>query len=176
MAQVNNTPKIVGGAVVSAVILIGLLFFVLGSEDASISSTQSVSTAESQAQQIDTDASASEALQETDTTDEQSTATSSVFVDGAYSASTVYASPGGNDGIGVEIVLANNQIQSLDIIREESNNTSVRWVDRFVAEVFTAVEGQDLDEADVDKLGGASLTQAAFNDLLDDIRSQALAS
>ena len=159
MTEANNTPKIVGGLLVSAAIIAGILFLITSSGSDTVTQEQTQSTDVSQVEESATAVVAAE------------------FLDGIYSASSSYTVPNGDvEPISVEIELANNQITSLSFDVEASNGTSEQWQGRFTPLVEDAVVGEDLNEADVSRLGGASLTSAAFNDLLDDVRAQALDS
>ncbi len=158
MEESNNTPKLVGGLLISAAVIAGILFLVLNSDSDSLTQEDTQTAEVSQVEESATAAVAAE------------------FTDGTFTSNSTYRVPNGDEeAISVEIVLANNEIVSLEFDVQATNSTSEQWQGRFSPLIEDAVVGEDLEEADVSRLGGASLTSAAFNDLLDDVRAQALA-
>ncbi|MEM6997752.1 MAG: hypothetical protein AAF413_02460 [Patescibacteria group bacterium] len=96
------------------------------------------------------------------------------YADGTYSATKTYRVPEGHtDEISIELSLKDDVISSIVVDTVATNNESVEHQDKFDPLIVGEVEGKSLDEADISRLGGASLTSSAFNDLLQAVRNEA---
>jgi uncharacterized protein with FMN-binding domain len=177
MNQANNTPKVIGAFVISAVLLIGA-YFVLAqnSEDAGsatdvVVTTPSDNTANTPQPEATTTEQTTAEPSPTETTEQVVTST---YTDGTYSASGTYRVPGGDiEDISIDVTLDGDIISAIVVDTVATNEDSVEYQSGFDAAINGTVEGQDLDDADVFRLGGASLTSNAFNDLLEGIRNSA---
>lgn len=90
------------------------------------------------------------------------------------STATTYKSPGGEDKIGFTVVLdGSGMITDLKTEMMPSNPGSKQWQDAFTKAAPAALKGKKLsDLQNIDKVGGASLTTAAFNQALEQLKSQ----
>ena len=179
MNEANRTPRAIGAVVISAVLIIGA-YVVLAQnaeEEAADTSTVTVTT------QVSTETPSTEQTEtapaedtttpaETETATEQTPANN--YLNGTYSASGVYRVPGGDrEDISLQITIENDNVTALTVDTVATNGESAEYQAPFDAQINGEVIGQDIDDADVFSLGGASLTSAAFNDLLDAVRNEA---
>ena len=97
----------------------------------------------------------------------------SEYVDGTYSATGTYTTPGGPEDITVTVTLEDDLISSVNVQKEASSPTSSDFQESFAEGIASLVTGVDIDEADVDLVAGSSLTSRGFNEALEQIRQEA---
>lgn len=101
-----------------------------------------------------------------------SSAAGETYQDGTYSAIGVYGTA--NDkSIDVELTLEDGIIASVEVAGNTDNAISITYQNQFIAAIDAVVVGQPIANLEVDKVGGASATSEAFNDVLEDVRAQA---
>ena len=101
---------------------------------------------------------------------------SSSYRDGTYTATSSYIVPhGAQNSITGTVVVSSGKISSVTTTNDYSDHESANYIDWFEQEISPAVTGQDIGDVSVSRVGGASLTSSAFNDVLDTIRSKASA-
>lgn len=90
------------------------------------------------------------------------------------SVKTSYTNPGGSDEVGFTLV-----VDSTGVITDAktetlaTNPTSLIRQQSFASELPTVLKGKKLSElSQIDKVGGSSLTTAAFNKSLDQLKAQ----
>ncbi|GAB3161981.1 FMN-binding protein [Myceligenerans halotolerans] len=112
---------------------------------------------------------------ETDeTTSGQSTTdATSTYADGTYTAEGSYVSPGGTEAIEVELTIADGVVTTVTVTPEADNPTSAQYQEQFASGISAEVVGVALDELDVDKVAGSSLTSDGFADAVAQIAEQA---
>lgn len=93
------------------------------------------------------------------------------YRDGTYTADGWYG--GQPSRIGVRLTLAGGAIGSVNITTYATDPTSLGFQRDFAAAIPEAVVGKPIDQADVDRLAGASGTSEGWNSALDLIRDQA---
>ncbi|NDK90839.1 FMN-binding protein [Gordonia desulfuricans] len=147
------------GSVVAAVAAIGLATAACGSDDASAADETTAST---------TSATAS-----TDTS--AAVGTSDEYKNGTYTAVGHYQSPGGQQQIGVTVTLSNSTITALELDRSQTKGTSAQFQEKFASGIDALVVGKNIDDLDVSKVAGSSLTSGGFNDAITQIKTDALA-
>ena len=171
----SAAPKIAGTVVISAIILVTAYFILSGNQDSIDTSSQvTVSTA---AQVVDDAATPSAETQPAAATETPSAdVVVSTYTDGTYNATKSYRVPEGHtEEITVTLTLTGDVISGLAVDTVATNDESQEYQAGFDSSIQDEVSGQDLDDADVSRLSGASLTSSAFNDLLDAIRGEAQA-
>ena len=99
----------------------------------------------------------------------------SAFKNGTYTVSDTYSSPGGIEDIKVTLTLNNNTITDVSVVQEANNNESAEYQEKFQDSYKSKVVGKALSSLQLSRSSGASLTTNAFNDALDQLRSQAKA-
>lgn len=94
------------------------------------------------------------------------------YADGDYEANGTYANPGGQSSVNVELTLEGNVVTALTVTPEASG-TSRQYQDQFVSGIDDEVVGKSIDDLDVSKVSGSSLTSQGFNIALDEIKAEA---
>lgn len=110
----------------------------------------------------------------TESSDAATTA-SSTYADGTYEAEGSYTSPGGNETVGVSITLEGDVVTAVTVTPESENPTGTQYQTKFSSGIAAVVVGKDIDELDVSKVSGSSLTAAGFNDAVETIKADAAA-
>lgn len=144
--------------VVAAVAAVGLATAACGSDDATASDTTQSSGAAASA-----------------TSATGSAGGSGEYKSGTYSATGHYVSPGGPQQIGVTVTLDNATITKVDLDRSHTRGTSAEFQAKFAGGINSEVVGKNIDDLDVHKVSGSSLTSGGFNDAIAQIKSQARA-
>jgi hypothetical protein len=86
-----------------------------------------------------------------------------------------YQSPGGEQHLGVTVTLSNSVITALTVDTSQTKGTSADFQGKFKSGIDALVVGKSIDELDVSKVSGSSLTSGGFNDAIDQIKTEAAA-
>jgi uncharacterized protein with FMN-binding domain len=97
------------------------------------------------------------------------------YKDGDYDAEGSYTNPGGESKVEVELTLADNKITEVTVTPKAENGTSKQFQSKFAGGISGEVVGKSLDELDVSKVAGSSLTSTGFNAAIDEIKADAKA-
>jgi len=103
----------------------------------------------------------------------QSESLASPYRNGVYKVNGDYISPGGAEQIGVTIKLENGIIKESEVEVLATRETSVEMQNDFKDNFKPMVIGKSIDEVELSKVSGSSLTPLGFNDALDKIKNQA---
>lgn len=95
------------------------------------------------------------------------------YIDGEYTAFGEYRSPAGREEVEVSVVLADGVVEEIEFVGLAKNSTSVRYQTIFADNFEPLVIGQPIDEIELDKVSGSSLTSIGFNEAIDIIQEQA---
>ena len=113
------------------------------------------------------------------TTSETSSSTddtsSAAVNDGDYDAEGSYSNPGGQSSVRVDLTLTDGKIADIKVTPEATNGTSRGFQQKFASGIADEVVGKSLDELDVSKVSGSSLTSQGFNQAIDQIKADASA-
>ena len=96
------------------------------------------------------------------------------YTDGDYSAEGSYSSPGGTETIEVELSLEGDVVTAVTVTGDASNPNAERYQAEFEDGIAAEVVGKDIDDLDVSRVAGSSLTSGGFNDALETIKADAL--
>jgi hypothetical protein len=146
--------------VVAAVAAVGLATAACGSDDSSASDTTT------------TGAAASEAAGASGTASDPG-ATTGEYRNGTYTATGHYTTPGGEQQIGVTVTLDDSTITAVELDRSQTRGTSAEFQQKFASGIDAEVVGKNIDDLDVSKVSGSSLTSGGFNDAIAQIKTQA---
>ncbi|MFK0038845.1 hypothetical protein ACIQTW_03295 [Paenarthrobacter sp. NPDC090517] len=102
-----------------------------------------------------------------------STAVASSYRDGTYSSDGTYTSPNGQETVGVELTLAADKVSAVNITVHPSNPNTKKFQGEFASGIAAQIVGKDIDELNVSKVAGSSLTSGGFNEAVEQIKSQA---
>lgn len=94
------------------------------------------------------------------------------FKDGTFTVPSDYVSPGGQDSIDVTLTLAGSVVTDASVTGHPSNPKSQEYQDGFTAAYKPLVVGKRLDQLQLDRVSGASLTTAAFNQAVAQVEAQ----
>lgn len=118
--------------------------------------------------------SSSEAAPETEASSAPA-ADASPYADGTYEADGSYTSPGGNESVGVSLTLEGGTVAAVTVTPESENPTGQQYQERFAGGISGEIVGKPLDELEVTKVAGSSLTSGGFNDAVETIKADAAA-
>ena len=96
------------------------------------------------------------------------------YKDGTYSADGNYKSPNGTETVGVQLTLAGGTVSAVEITEHPSNPNTRKFQGQFASGIADQVVGKSLDEINVSKVAGSSLTSGGFNQAVEAIKAQAL--
>lgn len=99
----------------------------------------------------------------------------STYRNGEYSATGDYQTPGGTQSIGVTLTLDNDVVTAVSLDRSQTRGTSAEFQEKFDSGIAAQVVGKNIDDLDVAKVAGSSLTSGGFNAAVDEIQSEARA-
>lgn len=102
--------------------------------------------------------------------------TSTTYKDGTYNAMGNFYTPDGGEQIGVTVTLVKGNISSVKVDDSSIyNGTSFAYTERFVNGISSVVVGQNIDNVNVGRISGASLTPMGFNNAIETIKANAKA-
>lgn len=161
----NNSNKMVFPLVLVAIVAIAAIVFYTTSMS-SKSQTTNTSVQTSPAAQQATSAPVQEQ-------DAMAPAASSSYKDGTYSATGNYVSPGGAREIEVSITIADGKITDSTFVGKAEDPQSKRFQGEFSQGYKAMIVGKNIDEVELTKVSGSSLTPQGFNDALTKIKTEA---
>lgn len=97
----------------------------------------------------------------------------STYKDGTYSSDGTYTSPNGQETVGLELTLAADKVSAVNITVHPSNPNTKKFQGEFASGIAAQIVGKDIDELNVSKVAGSSLTSGGFNEAVEQIKSQA---
>ena len=95
------------------------------------------------------------------------------YKDGVYKAVGSYTSPGGPEEVGVNLTLKGGMIESIEVEKMATRPKSVVFQEEFASGYKPMVLGKNIDEVELTKVSGSSLTPKGFNDAIEKIKTQA---
>ena len=95
------------------------------------------------------------------------------YADGDYEAEGSYSNPGGESTVKVELTISDGTISAVTVTPEATNGTSKQYQTKFAGGIADEVVGKSLDDLDVQKVAGSSLTSQGFNDAIESIKGEA---
>lgn len=96
------------------------------------------------------------------------------YADGTYEATGTYSNPGGTSEVSVELTLAGNEVTDVTVTPMASG-TSRQFQDQFAGGIADEVVGVNIDDLDVGRVAGSSLTAGGFNEAVEQIKADAAA-
>ena len=98
-----------------------------------------------------------------------------VYKDGTYSADGNYNSPGGPDSVSVSLTLKDNIVTDATVTPKPGDKVSAKYQDIFISGYKQYVVGKNINDINLSKVSGSSLTPIGFNDALNKIKAEAKA-
>lgn len=96
------------------------------------------------------------------------------YKNGTYSLDVKYQSPAGSESVKINLTLADDKINTLEVIPNATDRQSIEYQNRFKNSISNQVVGKKIDELSLSRVGGASLTTNAFSSSLNNIKQSAL--
>lgn len=109
-----------------------------------------------------------------DTGTDTGTATGA-YTDGTYTESGDYEAPSGTETVEVTVTLAGGIVTEVTVVGDATDPTAQSRQAQFIAGIADIVEGKNIDDLDVQKVGGSSLTSGGFNVAIEAIKADAAA-
>ena len=103
------------------------------------------------------------------------TTTSSIYKDGTYSAVGNYNSPAGTESINITLTLKDDVITDAQFVSNATFPQSKQFQAIFGANYKTLVVGKKIQDVNLTKVSGSSLTPKGFNDAVAKIKVSAQA-
>ena len=145
-----------------------------GSSDDDTESAASGSTAaESTAAGSSSSAASEESTASESTASDSAASGSSEYQDGTYEADGSYESPAGQESVGVSLTLADGKITAVEVTPKAEHPNSQKFQGEFKDGIASEVVGKSLDEIEVSKVSGSSLTSGGFNQAVETIKTEA---
>lgn len=98
------------------------------------------------------------------------------YADGTYEATGSYSTPGGTDSIGLTVTLENGIIVSTELDQHADSGNSAQFQGQFASGYEELVVGKDIDEVQLSRVAGSSLTSNGFNQAIEEIKEEARAA
>lgn len=95
------------------------------------------------------------------------------YTDGTYEATGGYTSPNGQEEVDVSLTLEGDVITAVTVTPEATNPNSVNYQTQFADGIAAVVVGKNIDEIDVSRVAGSSLTSGGFNEAVEAIKADA---
>ncbi|WP_372967920.1 FMN-binding protein [Microbacterium sp.] len=119
--------------------------------------------------------------QSTDTGTDSSTestdsgASAGDYTDGTYTADGSYQTPETVEKISVTLTIADGLVEDVEVTGDPQAPETERYQGEFIDGIADEVVGKSLDEIEVSRVAGSSLTSGGFNDAVESIKEQAAA-
>ena len=104
-----------------------------------------------------------------------SSTTSGEYADGTYTADGSYQTPETVEQISVTLTLEDGVVTDVEVTGDPQARESEQYQGQFIAGIADEVVGVALDDLNVSRVAGSSLTSGGFNDAVEDIKDQAAA-
>lgn len=97
------------------------------------------------------------------------------YTDGTYTAEGSYQTPESIETIDVTVTLADGVITDVEVAGNPTKPESEEYQGRFIGGISDEVVGQSIDEINVSRVAGSSLTSGGFNQAIEEIKNEAAA-
>lgn len=112
----------------------------------------------------------------TDAVEDTSSDAATTYTAGDYTAEGSYQTPGGQQSVEVEVTLAEDgTISAVTVTPQADGGNSEQFQTKFAGGIADEVVGTKIDDLDVSKVSGSSLTSGGFNAAIDEIKDEAAA-
>lgn len=97
------------------------------------------------------------------------------YADGSYTATGDYQAPSGTETVEVTVTLESGTITAVTAVGDATDPQAQGYQGQFAAGIGAIVVGKNIDDIQVDKVGGSSLTSTGFNNAIESIKADAAA-
>ncbi|UWF76932.1 FMN-binding protein [Microbacterium neungamense] len=101
------------------------------------------------------------------------TAGSAGYADGTYTAEGSYQTPETVETVTVTLTLKDGVVTDVEMTGDPQAPETERFQGQFIDGIAAEVEGRPVDELQVDRVAGSSLTSSGFNQAVEKIKEQA---
>ncbi|MBC6496193.1 FMN-binding protein [Microbacterium sp. 4-7] len=101
--------------------------------------------------------------------------TSGDYTDGTYTADGSYQTPETVEKISVTLTVADGLVTEVEVTGDPQARESEQYQGQFIDGISDEVVGKSLDEIEVSRVAGSSLTSGGFNEAVESIKEQAAA-
>lgn len=105
----------------------------------------------------------------------QAPQTSGEYADGSYSAEGAYQTPETVEQISVTLTLEDGVVTDVEVTGDPQARETEQYQGQFIDGIAEEVVGVAIDELNVSRIAGSSLTSGGFNSAVEDIKEQAAA-
>ena len=95
------------------------------------------------------------------------------YADGTYTAEGSYATPESVETITVTVTLEDDIVTAVEVTGDPQKRESEQYQGQFIGGIADVVVGQDIDDLQVSRVAGSSLTSGGFNKAIEAIKSEA---
>jgi uncharacterized protein with FMN-binding domain len=95
------------------------------------------------------------------------------YADGTYTADGSYATPESVETISVTVTLEGDVITDVEVTGDPQKRESEQYQGEFIGGIADVVVGQDIDDIQVSRVAGSSLTSSGFNAAIETIKAEA---
>ncbi len=157
------------GAAIAGVVGVLLLAGCATDTGTATDETTATSTQES------TTDSSSSSPSSTSTMEQADSSSSSTYTDGTYTAEGSYQTPESVETISVTLTLEDDVVTAVEVTGDPQARETEQYQSAFIGGIEDEVVGVSLDDLDVSRVAGSSLTSAGFNAAVEDIKTEAAA-
>lgn len=97
------------------------------------------------------------------------------YADGTYTAEGSYQTPETVEQISVTLTLADGVVTDVEVTGDPQAPESKQYQGQFIDGIAEQVDGKSLDDLNVSRVAGSSLTSGGFNKAVESIKEQAAA-
>ena len=97
------------------------------------------------------------------------------YADGTYTADGSYQTPETVEKISVTLTLADGVVTDVEVTGDPQAPETEQYQGQFIEGIADEVDGKALDDLNVSRVAGSSLTSGGFNDAVESIKEQAAA-
>lgn len=95
------------------------------------------------------------------------------YANGTYTAEGSYATPESVEAITVTVTLEDDIVTAVEVTGDPQKRESQQYQGQFIGGIADVVVGEDIDDLQVSRVAGSSLTSGGFNKAIDAIKSEA---
>ena len=108
-------------------------------------------------------------------TDSSSNSGTATYTDGTYTADGSYQTPETVESVSVTLTIADGVVKDVEVTGDPKATETEEYQSKFISGIADEVVGVALDDLNVSRVSGSSLTSGGFNAAVESIKEQAAA-